>query len=248
MLIGQTHTEGMRQFKGIARPQMRRIGLADSAVGIDNVEGGIRTQLMTKGVGSTNRHAVFLTQREVILQSEVQRKTRDVGLVFLRQRVDSRRTRQGDLVLIASPEISRIESCGEISQTGSHAKEGLSHTTVASIRHRHRRLCLCVILGAGILIAHIRHRQDTKRSTHILQQSELSHNIFEITRAGILLHPVLREIGERARESHIEEHRQRIDVSIRGGIRCVHRVATMKGDAETVHSSVLTNTLLGNLS
>ena len=51
---------------------MGRIGFADSGVGIDDIEGGIRIHFMSQPIGSTHRQHVFLVQTEIILQTEVQ--------------------------------------------------------------------------------------------------------------------------------------------------------------------------------
>ena len=61
----------MGQFKGIANHPMRRISLAYSRVGINDVASSIGIQLMTVSVGSTLCHHVFLAQTKRILQTEV---------------------------------------------------------------------------------------------------------------------------------------------------------------------------------
>ena len=104
------------------------------------------------------------------------------------------------------------------------------------------------ILGTGIVVTYIRNGQDTKGSTHVLHEAERTDGIFEITCTGILLHTVLLEIGEGGGKAHVEQHRQGVDISVGCRVCSIHQVAAVKGNAQAVHSSVLTTALLGQLT
>ena len=100
-------------------------------------------------------------------------------------------------------------------------------------------LVVLVHPSAGrIVVSHVGERDNTETHTQMTEEAEACYHIFEIRVIGILLHPVLVEVGYLTRDTCIQDESHGVDGCIGSRVQIVNLIMLMKTKSNTIHTTV----------